>query len=332
MVTNRLASALKKTVLPLALVTMMLTAGGPLGGPVVDAQGRPDLEAQHERMLPLFELPGVVFTDADETRDRLVVGVVDRPGLEGLVRARLATLGVAPQLVDVVETEPIVPVDTLRDKVRPVEGGLQIRFTNYLCSLGFIAVRNGVMGYVTASHCSTTQGSVDSTQYYQPLNQNSQEFIGTEVVDPAFFRSGKCPKGRKCRYSDANFSEGAGNVFGLGSIAQTNGVNSGSLAIVGTFGITGEGIAAVGDTAHKVGRTTGWTNGGVTNTCADTGVSGTNIVLLCQVFVQGNGTIVGSGDSGSPVFRSAGGDSVTLLGGLWGGNDSGTMFVYSPMM
>jgi hypothetical protein len=234
--------------------------------------------------------------------------------------------------VDVVETEAIVPVATLRDNVRPVEGGLQIRFTNYLCSLGFVAVRDVVMGYVTASHCSTTQGSADSTKYYQPLNQNTDEFIGTEIADPSFFRNGDCPRGRKCRYSDANFSRGDSNVgFSLGSIAKTNGVNTGSLETAGTFSIGAKDSATVNQTANKVGRTTGWTQGTVTNTCADTGVSGTNIVLLCQDFVENKGTtIVSAGDSGSPVFRIDGG-SATLLGGLWGGNQSGTMFVYSPI-
>ena len=61
-----------------------------------------------------------------------------------------------------------------------------------------------------------------------------------------------------------------------------------------------------------------------------TGVTGTNIVLLCQNFVQANVPIVAGGDSGSPVFKIVSGDSVTLLGNLWGGNTSGTMFVYSP--
>ena len=46
--------------------------------PALEAQGRPDLEARHQRLLPLFETNGVVFTDADETRGRLVVGVLDR--------------------------------------------------------------------------------------------------------------------------------------------------------------------------------------------------------------------------------------------------------------
>ena len=66
----------------------------------------------------------------------------------------------------------------------------------------------------------------------------------------------------------------------------------------------------------------------VSATCVNTGVSGTNIVQLCQTFVDAG---VGGGDSGSDVFATAGGLNVTLLGILWGGNSSGTLFVYSPI-
>jgi hypothetical protein len=334
MITKRLAPALKNTVLlPLALATMIFT-GGPFGRPVVDAQGPPDLETQHRRLLPLFQLAGVVFTDADETSGRFVVGVLDR-GVEGLVRAQLATLGVPSQLVDLVETEAIVPVATLRDSFRPVEGGLQIRFSQYLCSLGFNAVRDGVPGFVTASHCSDRQGAVDGTTYYQPLNQVPGEFIGTEIADPAFFRGGSCPQGKKCRLSDVNFSQADSSVvIPLGRIAKTTGANNGSLETAGQFSITGEDAAAVGDIANKVGRTTGWTQAPVTRTCVDTAVSSSNILLLCQDFVELTGKqqpkIVGAGDSGSPVFRIDG-NNVILLGGLWGGNSSGSLFVYSPI-
>ncbi len=329
MTSNRwLPSLFKRSVIRWSAVVALALTAGVRGS---QAQSQQALEVLHQRLLPLFELSGVVFTDADETTGRLVVGVVDRD-VEGLVRARLPMLGVLSQSVDVVEAEPIVQVTTLRDKVRPVVAGLQIRFSQYVCSLGFNAVRNGVTGYVTAAHCSTKQGAVDSTQYYQPLNQVTDEFIGTEVADPAFFRNGLCPRGFKCRYSDSNFSSGAGGVsFTLGGIARTTGANNGSLDIAGGFTITGEGAAAVGDTANKVGRTTGWTQGAVTRTCVDTGVSGSNIVLLCQNFVENTVPIVGGGDSGSDVFRIEAGDNVTLLGNLWGGNQSGTLFVYSPI-
>lgn len=318
-----------RLLLAVAVVGLALTQGGPFGV-AVRAQGPPDLEALHQRLLPLFELNGVVFTDADETSGRLVVGVLNR-GLEQAVRARLLLLGVSPQSVDVVETEPIVQVVTLRDKIRPVMGGLQIRFSGFLCSLSFNAVRgDDVSGFVTASHCSDTQGAVDGTLYYQPLNQSAEEFIGHEIADSEFFRnSNGCPKGRRCRYSDANFSDGADGVeFALGRIAKTTGANNGLLAIAGDFGVSAEGAAVVGDTANKVGRTSGWTRGRVSKTCANTGVQGSNIVFLCQNFVDAG---VGSGDSGAPVFKEHADGSAILLGTLWGGNSSGTKFVYSPL-
>jgi hypothetical protein len=313
-----------------AVAVIVLTGGGPFGARVLNAQ--PPLEVLHQRLLPVFELAGVAFTDADETSGRLVIGVLDRE-IEGLIRARLRVLGVLSETVDVVETEPIFQVATLRNSVRPVVAGLQIRFSGFLCSLGFNSIRDGVSGFVTASHCSDTQGSVDGTQYYQPLNQVPAEFIGSEIADPAYRRNiAGCPRGRVCRYSDSNFSEGADGVgFALGSIARTSGPNNGSLEIAGTFTIVGEGAATVGQTANKIGRTTGWGQGEVTRTCVHTGVSGSKIVLLCQDFVENDVQIVAGGDSGSPVFRINSSNNVTLLGNLWGGNSSGTLFVYSPM-
>jgi hypothetical protein len=326
MTSTRHSVSSKRFVVISALIALTLASGS--GS---QAQSQRALEVRHGRLLPLFELAGVVFTDADETSGRFVVGVLDRD-VEGLVRAQLARLGMASESVDVVETEPIGRVATLRDKVRPVVAGLQIRFSQYVCSLGFNAVLESTGGYVTAAHCSTRQGEVDGTEYYQPLNRVPDEFIGTEVADPAFFRGGACPRGRKCRYSDSNFSEGDSAVgFALGAIARTTGPNNGSLEIAGEFSISGEGAALVGQTANKVGRTTGWTQGRVTRTCVNTGVSASNIVLLCQDFVENNRQIVAGGDSGSPVFRINSSGRATLLGNLWGGNSSGTLFVYSPI-
>jgi hypothetical protein len=325
--TRPLASLSKRLVVfSSALVVLTLVSGS--GS---QAQSRQALEVLNQRLLPLFELAGVVFTDADERSGRLVVGVLDR-GAEGLVRAQLGRLGVPAESVDLVETDSIHRVLTLRDRVRPVVAGLQIRFSQFLCSLGFNAVLGSTAGYVTAAHCSTSQGAVDGTEYYQPLNQVPDEFIGTEVADPPFFRGNGCPRGRKCRYSDSNFSAGDSAVtFTLGAIARTTGANNGSLEIAGEFSIGGQGAATTGQTANKVGRTTGWTQGQVTRTCANTGVSGSNIVLLCQDFVENDVQIVAGGDSGSPVFRIHSSGRATLLGNLWGGNSSGTLFVYSPI-
>ena len=278
-----------------------------------------------------FDQGGVVFVDLDEAANRVLVGV-ERGASHANVRSLAARLGVPAEAIVTRDVDPIQYAATLQDQVRPVVAGLQIHFGNFLCSIGFNAVSGGQNSFVTASHCTNTQGGVEGTQYFQSLSSQPNSFIGTEVDDPVYLRGRKgsaCPKSRRCRFSDASRAAYAAGVpFTLGGIAQTSGPNNGSLTITGTFNVTSEGNAVVGDVVNKVGRTTGWTQGVVTNTCVNTGVSGSNIVQLCQTFVDAG---VGGGDSGSDVFGLTGGNSVRLLGILWGGNGAGTQFVYSPI-
>ncbi len=309
--------------------------GSPDGGNLPAARGPGDLERLHQSLLPLFEIPGVVYTDAVENEDLLEVGVEHR-GLEEAVTRALDRLNVPRSLVRIVVTEPIVPVQTLRDSIRPVEGGAQINFSIYVCTAGFNATRAGVAGFVTASHCTDKQGGVESTQYGQPTLTSG--VIATETADPVYLRS-TCPvgvKGKVCRYSDSAFAQFAAGVpSSLGAIAKTTGANNGSLTIATTgavaFSVVSEGGSAKGNTVNKVGRTTGWTSGTVDKTCANTGVRGSNVLLLCQDFVKSTVVIVAGGDSGSPVFAITSGDNVELRGVLWGGNKSGTTFIYSPI-
>jgi len=276
-----------------------------------------------------FEVPGVVYTDLDEASNRVVVAV-ERGAGKVSIRDLAARLGVPAAAVVIRETDPILPMATLRELVRPVVAGLQINFGQFVCSIGFNATSGGQASFVTASHCTDRQGGVEGTEYFQPLASTAGSFIGTEVADPSYFRNRDgCPRGRKCRFSDAAraaYATGVTNV--LGGIARTTGPNNGSLTIDGSFTVVGEAEAIVGQIANKVGRTTGWTQGVVTATCVNTGVSGSNIVQLCQTFVSAG---VGGGDSGSDVFRIESGTNVSLLGVLWGGNGAGTQFVYSPM-
>jgi hypothetical protein len=108
-------------------------------------------------------------------------------------------------------------------------------------------------------------------------------------------------------------------------------VNNGSLTTDGSFTIGSESNAtSFSGTVNKVGRTTGWTAGQVTNSCVTVNVSGSKVQLLCQTIVQNNNaTIVSGGDSGSPVF--IGTSNVQLAGILWGGSTDGHLFVFSPL-
>jgi hypothetical protein len=299
----------------------------PAGG-VQILQARYDfgrLKAWQNRATELFDIPGVVFTDVDEAINRLTIGV-EYPVAQVAVQNNLERLGIDLEAVQIVETAPIVQLLSLRERVRPLQGGVQINFPGYLCTYGFNATRAGVPGFVTNSHCTSKQGGVEGTQYWQPTQAIDSTVIGVETVDPTY-SSSKCPssiKGKVCRYSDSAFVKLNITDYQLGRIARTNSVNSGSLTISGYHTISNTGTAAVGATVSKTGRTTGWTQGKVTRTCTHTGVSGSNIVQLCQTHVSAG---VDSGDSGSPVFSGSG--NVTLLGILWGGG-SGT-FVYSPL-
>jgi hypothetical protein len=108
-------------------VIFLLFAGAAAGsafGPRTEAapsQTPPGLEQQKERLISLFELGNVVFTDADERTGRLVVGISDA-GAAPAVLQRLPALSVASQSVDIVVTEPIYPMVGLRDQVRPLAG------------------------------------------------------------------------------------------------------------------------------------------------------------------------------------------------------------------
>ena len=277
-------------------------------------------------------LTGSVFTDLDEATNRVVVGVDNASRING-VRTALTRAGLAAGSYDVVLTKPIHNAATLRDRFDPTMGGIQIHFGQYVCTMGFNAFEGTQRSFITNSHCTNTQGGVESTAYYQPASSVDGTSIATEVEDPEYFRNGACPRGKKCRYSDSSRAlYAASRGSNTGAVAYTDGVNTGSLTVAGTSSVAGKSSnVLVGATVNKVGRTTGWTRGTVTRTCVNTGVSGSNIMQLCQNFVESNTTIVAGGDSGSSVWTGTAGGSITLVGLLWGGSSDNQLFVYSPI-
>jgi hypothetical protein len=303
------------------------------GGSSSDAQ---DLAAMFRRSAPeVLALPQTVFADHDEARNRLVFGVENAGVVRG-VQNVLARLSIPEAVYEIQVTEPIRFMNTtLRTSHRPTVGGLQIHWSNYVCTLGFNVDHAGGRSFITNSHCTSQQGTTGNTAYYQPSSSVDSNPIAFEAHDPAYFKGGVCPRGRSCRYSDASRAlYQSGTASSRGVIAKTTGENNGSLNVSGSFTVTAQENSATSftGTLHKVGRTTGWTSGNVTNTCATVNVSGSNITLLCQTLVQRSGsTIVQGGDSGSPVFHRSSGDNVKLAGILWGGSSSGELFVFSPL-
>ncbi|HEX5575666.1 MAG TPA: hypothetical protein VFX42_07310 [Gemmatimonadales bacterium] len=272
-------------------------------------------------------VPGTVFVDADEASNRVAIGV--EHGARARIQGIVARLGIPKEAVVLQETGQVRFAATLRSKVRPVVGGLQINFPGFLCSLGFNAMRNGQRSFITASHCTNHQGGVENTPYYQPLQTSTSPKIATEVSDPAYFRGNGCPPGLRCRFSDAaRATYTPGTTSSLGKIAKTTGPNNGSITLNGSFNIISEGSAAVGQVVGKVGRTSGWSTGKVIQKCANYAVE--DVGQFCQNVVSAR---VDFGDSGSPVFK--GSSNVTLVGLLWGvilnQNNVPIRFIYSPM-
>jgi len=285
-----------------------------------------------DTMRGLMNAPGLVLLDADESRNRVRVGV--EAGSPRATRVALAAqvreLGIPRRAVVFEEVEPVHEMQTLRDAFDPVPGGVEIHWSNFLCTLGFNMTRGTDACYfVTNDHCTDVQGQVTGTTYRQPA---FGVHIGTEVLDPPFFTGAPCPPGRICRYSDAAAAVYDGvPTCDFGKIARTTGLGSITIDPANPrWNIVAKLPGAqVGHTVAKVGRTTGWTEGPVFATCVDTNVAGQNITRLCQSHVSAG---VGGGDSGSPVFlRRIPTSQAALVGILWGGNLAGTQFVFSPV-
>jgi hypothetical protein len=303
-------------------------------------QAQDRLEVLFQKASPdVMALPGTVFADNDEVAGRLVIGVENMGAVRGVQNA-MARLGIASADYAVELTPPIVNAVTLRDRFRPTVAGIQVHFTRYVCTLGANVDHAGGRSFIINSHCTATQGGTEGTVYYQPASSTDGTVIATEVDDPPYLKGGSCPKGKKCRHSDASRAlYSAGVASNRGEIAQTTGFNNGSLTVSSTspiFTVTGQDNTtktfAVGTVVNKVGRTTGWTRGQVTRSCVNTSVSGSTVYLYCQTFVSdpGGATVVGGGDSGSGVFTGTG-NNVTLVGLLWGGSSDNKLFVFSPL-
>lgn len=302
-----------------------------------------ELTTLRERMDAVLGQPGVLFTDIDESQNRLRVGVLAGTSIEQIESA-LQQLDVPVDAVNVEFTEPIVPVAFLNQANDPLAGGLQIwRFIPpgfaSICTLGFnVLLDRPAMSqhyFMTNSHCTEVRGEVTGTQFRQDGLFLAARTVAVEVADPAFFT---CQfAGFRCRWSDAALAQYLPDFTArLRMIYRTTAVGT---TAPSTLEIHEEGkyftiarerpFPMLGEILDKVGRTTGWTRGPVIATCVNTGVSGSNppIAMLCQDFVA---SAVAGGDSGSPVFHQIGiSKPVSLYGILWG--SGGSFYVFSAM-
>lgn len=283
----------------------------------------------NDHILNVLTLPGVSYKGIDDAQNRLLIGLENEEA-RGRVEKALDAVGIPRDAVIIKVTGPVEFLShTVRNRVRPAVGGLQIyqAISDQLCSLGFNAIRNGVAGFVTNSHCTLrTAGGADGSRIWQPL-QASINILGVETVDPPYFDSSfdsSCPDGRLCRYSDAAFIRYDSDVEHVQGRIATTPIDSitighGSSSLRVTAKGYAIGVYGIGTPLQKIGRVTGRTQGTLDITCMDVNLANSNVTLLCQDGVRD--AEVAQGDSGAPVFyvsnNPENGD-VVLYGLLWG--------------
>ena len=287
------------------------------------------LKYWHDRARALLVRPEIVSLDADERDNRLAIGVehIDaRPAIE----TALAQLSIPLAAVRIFEQErPILRnhllLPMLSAQQRPLFGGVEISGggPGGACSLGFLADRGGVPGFVTASHCAGTFVK-KGAPFFQP---SSGPHIGVETVkSPIFGGPGDpaCPT--QCLWADATFVALDPGVTGsIGITARSEHLFPGFQM---EYFLSAGPTAVVGDHVAKIGRSTGYVTGDVTQTCVDvtpppdTPSDGV-VTLLCQMF---SSLPAAAGDSGGPVVRPTGIYDADLVGIASAGSGKGTVF------
>ncbi|HEX2077064.1 MAG TPA: hypothetical protein VHG08_05125 [Longimicrobium sp.] len=323
---------------------------GGRGRGMIMRQGRYDFAQLHAWRLQVdpavLGFEGVAFTDVNEVTNRVEIGIWDATVRDG-VRQAVSGLPIPPAAIGLVNAEAVEEHASLRDRVRPSTGGLQIsRVLSSgnlsLCTLGFNVLVDGKYGYFTNSHC--TQSGIGTVHRQDAANDR----IGVEVQDPAPYAYGStqtfngvsytCTDTDGCRFSDASrgvYDDSVQAQVKFGYIARTlteneyQGGDPDSTAYGATmytidsgnpyFRIVGKAAdVVVGDVIHKVGYRTGWTSGIVDRTCVYSSSTG----RWCQLAKGDPPTrLLGNdGDSGSPVFRRVPGSEtdVELVGLYWG--------------
>ncbi len=295
------------------------------------------------------QLGGLSSLDLDERSNRVTIGldprfadeerrmVLRRAGQIGVDTALLAFRVHAPLKTTsgsaLLRAPAFLSGTQLSSTYDTLIGGIAIRTDHAAgagggpgdCTLGFTAYYNGYRALVTATHCTTVWGAPDNTV----VSQATTRRVGVEAVDPNKYHCGL----NWCRASDASLFRIDDSIPSIrGLIARTTYRNSGgpnggngSTTIDGSspfFTVTGAGTTlTTGMEVQRIGRTSGWVYGTISNTCVDHHYDGSETgpfsvyTMVCgyEAAMENLG-----GDSGGPLFRWTGGDSVTLEGTVVG--------------
>lgn len=272
-------------------------------------------------LTPVLAMPGAISLDIDESRNRLVIGILDlsdRPSVEEAVESR----GVPLEVVSLELSAVPAFGATLEDKWRPVAGGPKIETSaSKTCTLGFNAEVDGTPVFATNGHCTETFGGIEGTDFSQ--DDYPWDDLGTEYFEEEAFSSydnAECPTGLdRCKYTEIALgeyddSDDWQNGYVLRPIERDP--DESSIVVDSTtLGIYSEELWPLeNDVVEKIGITTGWTYGEVDKTCETTPAEGGRH-LLCQYSAIMGGD---EGDSGSGIFMNYSGDWMDIVGQYWG--------------
>jgi hypothetical protein len=297
-----------------------------LGVPVVGAPALFDareLLDMKQRSFALASVNGVIGTWIDREANRVEVTYNETLDAEAIQKltAQLVAAGVPAHAIILKPGELMQPRLNIGASVRaqtpPLAAGSQFAFSapggSFVCSVGVPAIRAGVIGFVTASHCSGRTYLNQGTATFAP--SQSGTFLGNESVDPSGTNCNP-QAALGCRQSDSLFvaaSQGNSTVA-FGRVLLTNS----ALTVTGTLPVQGTvSYPAVGTQMYKTGRTTGTRGGRVSRTCVDAlvgdGQGGPNYVAQCSTEINSS-TFSAGGDSGSSIWSYNG--TGAIIGGI----------------
>jgi len=276
-------------------------------------------------------VPNINGVDADEALNQVRLTLVEGTSRLAADQA-IAALGLPDGAVFVDFAKRAYANSTLSDKFRPTGGGIYIgNAASHYCTLGFnvTTVTYHETGYLSASHCADGDapwlGHTGGTMYQNTTF--SGNIYGSVYLNPAFTRTDtECMGDPNCTWADAMFVNTGASDFSKVLAAPTYvGENNsvGSTTLAGWWNLVTRAAFGpyTGLTIDKVGVTTGWTRGVVTETCQARTIGADQFgsyVVLCSDIVMGSA--VGSGDSGSPVLIPPGSDpSAYAMGILFAG-------------
>lgn len=255
----------------------------------------------------LGKVAGVFSVDLDERNNRIAVATEASDAAASSKASRvLALKAIDPRLIrfeakqgSPFRTDFAAPTTLQSPSTDPLAGGLQIvRYgTSTGCTLGFVAQRNSVLGFVTASHCTSDFLWVDYSQFTQTP---PSPIIGTETVDAPAYWCGAI----KCRGSDAAFIESSLQLpMTVGKILRTTSTGSINVDLARPYftAIYYQDDVLLGQIVDKVGITTGWTTGYVNYTCVDFYLWEGGIPYVVRCAAEGTYP-ADKGDSGAPIF------------------------------